>query len=439
MIEKSEHPLSDAKIYLTKYRVEQLVFMLGETNLSMDHTNIISVEYCADYDFNIRAILKISLRIDGRQKLWLLRNKRNITCKFQFVKFGMDAEVNESVTTSEYVWNQDFKIYFSDADEAIDTNSMEQRLDINEGSSYASTDINNENYYESQNLLDVFLFDQELLNASNMIFNEIFTSNLLQTCVGRLLTATNHNKVLMSPFENDEIYNELLVPAFPAWKSLIYLDQYYGFYKTGALIFYDVDMLYIINSNGQLTAKREGEWPETSIYVTTLDYSIPGNGMFRKEQPINYVSVSEMDCNPHNLSESKNEELGSEAKIVVSDDINVNIAAANQSVIDQRNESIMYSKKDDNKYLPYIVIARMEENKGQMYITSHNVDITAFTPNKIYNMIYDDTIKQENYGNDKTYRLSYAYHLFQIESGEFMSSTHRIVLKQRVSEESLED
>lgn len=427
------------KQYLCKYQVGTLVFMMGEEKIIADPSNIMSIEKLDEFEFNIRAVLKVVLRIDIRKKMWIMKNKRDIVCKFELNKIGMDTEVEQYVTAPEPVWNKEFGIYFSDEDEAIDMAVFEERLAKNEDEDFASNRIDTENYFESQNLLDVYLFNQELLNASMNTFNGVFTSNTMQQIVGRVLTASKHPScVLMSRFENDEVYEELLVPATPSYKALIYLEQYFGFYKKGAIIYYDVDTLYILNANGKLTAKKEDEWPETTFMVTRIDSSTPGNGMVRKQdEKVYYVSVPDMNVNPQKFSISTNAELGSEAKVVVTDDVTVDVEEADQSYIDQRNEFITYQRKDDNKYATTIMKTRMEENECILCINGDNLDMAAFTPNKVYQVVFEETAKQEKYGKFK-YRLSYAYHMLKVESEGFMSSSHLIMLKRAGSDEVAE-
>lgn len=424
-----------SKVYLCKYQVTSLVFMKGEEKIEADPSNILTIEKVDDYEFNLRSIIKVTLRIDIRKKLWIMKNKREIVCKFELSKIGMDTDVERFVTATELVWNDEFGIYFNDEDESTDTKVMEERIAMNEGESFSSGRIDTENYFESQNMLDVYLFNQKLINASKNIYNDVMTENTLQQYVGRLLTATKHKNVLMSKFENDEVYKELLVPAHPSYKALIYLDQYFGFYKKGAIIYYDVDTLYIINANGELTVKREDEWPETTVMVTQIDSSTPGNGMVRNEtEKIFYVSVPDMNVSPQKFSISTNAELGSEAKIVITDDVTIDIEDANQSYIDQRNEFIKYQRKDDNKYSVDIMKARMEENECVLYISGNNFDMAAFTPNKTYQVVFEETAKQEKYGKFK-YRLSYAYHVIKVESEGFMTSSHRFILKRAGTKE----
>ena len=425
----AEESTTKDKVYLCKYKVETLALMKGDEKIELDHSNILNIEYMNDYEFNLRSIIKIRLRMDVRKRLWVLKNKKDIICKFELNKFGMDPEVEETVTGIENVWNQEFTIYLNDEDDSNDVDVMEQRIKKNEGEEFKNNDIEDENYFESQNTFDIYLFNQTLLNASQKIFNHVFTKNTLQQMVGRMLTETKHDKVLMSKFENDEIYTELLVPAHPLYKDLIYLDQYYGFYKKGAIIYYDWDVLYILNANGKVTAKREGEWTETIFMVTKIDESTPGNGMIRKEgEKKFYIGINDMNINPKKFTIGHNIDIGSEAKVIITDDTEIEIDDADQSYIDQRNEFITFRRKDENKYKSEILRARMEENECILYINAENLDINAFTPNKQYSVVFDEQTKQQKFGKYK-YRIIYAYHMMKLESEGFMSSSHMLMLK----------
>jgi hypothetical protein len=140
-----------------------------------------------------------------------------------------------------------------------------------------------------------------------------------------------------------------------------------------------------------------------------------------------------MNINPKKFTIGQNVDIGSEAKVVIADDTEIEIEEADQSYIDQRNEFITYRRKDDNKYTSEILRSRMEENECVLYINAENLDINAFTPNKQYTVVFDETTKQEKYGKYK-YRIIYAYHMLKLESEGFMSSSHMIMLK-KVSED----
>ena len=417
------------KIICFKYQVPNLVLMLKDTSIQLDPSNIMMITKVDDYEMNVRAMLKIRVRIDIRRKLWILKNKRDIVCKFELNRVGYDSDMENTITGTEHVFNNEFGIYLSDDDEALDTETMESSLETSSGDSFATNNLSTEDYFESDNVMDLYLFDSSLMNASKKIYNEVISSGIMQDIVARVLTATGHKKVLMSRIENDEVYEELLIPQLPAYKALLYLDEYYGLYKKGSIIFYDVDKLYILNTNGKLTAKAKKEWSETVLLVTSSHNSTPSNGVVRKpEEEINYVSIGEEQIAPQNPSLLKNEKYGAEAKIVVTDSTDINIEDADTSVMNQRNEFFVYTKKDDNKYAATMLKARMEENGAILYVQGENFDINAFTPNKVYTVIYEETTKQKRYGKSH-YRLAYDSHIIYVNTEEYMSCQHRIVLK----------
>lgn len=421
-------------VYLCKYQVKTLVFMFEDEKLEMDPSNVLSIEYLCDYEMNLRSIVKLSLRMDIRKKLWLLKHKRDIICKFELDKIGMNSDVEKYVTSPEEVWNEEFGIYFNNEDEAIDVRVLAQRLQKNDPADSSIDDISTESYFESQNMLDVYLFNQKLLNASTKTYNKVYTKDTMQQFIGRAFTATKHNKVLISRLENDEVYKELLVPALPLYKALIYLDQYYGLYKKGSMIFYDVDVLYVLNANGKVTAKREDEWTESTFLVTRIDGSTPGNGMVRREgEKISYISVPDANVNPQKFSILNNANVGSEAKMVITDDVTIDTEEADQSYIDQRNQTIIYQHKGDNKYSKDMVKARMEEAEVVLFITGDNMDIRAFTPNREFHVVFDEQLKQDKYGK-YGYRIGYAYHCIRLEAEGFMSASHQIMLKRRAED-----
>ena len=415
-------------VYQCKYQVPGLMFATEDEKLVFDSSNIVRVEKHDDYDFNIRTILKVSLRIDMRKKLWIIKNKRDIVCTFEFDKIAMNTETEEFLSTPQKIWYDEFNIFLTDDDESIDITAMEQSLQLN-GDQELPIEAGDEDYLESENILNVFLFQKSFMNASNKTVNAVFTRDNIQNMVAQLLTETGHKRVLISPMENTKIYEELLVPAFPCYKALMFLDQYFGFYKTGGMIYYDVDTLYILNTNGKCRAKQQDEWPETMFIVTESPRSLPGNAMvIRPNEKVFYCNIAEASLNVQNYANTMNEKYGSTAKIVVTDDTAINTAEAEQDYIDQRNTTYAYITKEDNQFTADIMKARMEENQANVMINANNLDIQAFTPNKTFKLTFDDTTKQEKYGK-YVYRLSYAYHIMVMESGYFYSSKHRIVLK----------
>ena len=415
-------------IYSCKYVISSLVFMMGDTSIPMSTSNILSIEKLDDFDFNLRTIIKVVLRIDIRKKMWILKNKQNITVKFALDRVGQNSDADAMNTNPASMWNNIFVMYFNDDDSSVDSDALKDSIESVDGE-FQETNIEDENYYEGENTLDVYLFNQDLINASNTNVNVVYTSGLIQQIIGHILTVSKHRKVLMSPIENSNQYSELIMPLNESYKALTYLDQYYGLYRAGSLIYYGVDNLYIINLGSRVTAKRQGEWTETTFLISGNGDSTPGNGMVRKpNENVNYVSIPESNVNPQKPSITKNAEYGSEARIIVTDGTAVDLVDADQSVLGERNTYTKYVRKDDNVFMASMMKARMEENEVILYINGDGFDMSVFSPNKRYNVVFSDTTKQEKYGKFK-YRISYAYHYLKPEAADYMVSSHQIVLK----------
>lgn len=415
--------------YTCQYQVPALCFMLGDTKLAMDNTNILSIEIVDDYERNIRQILKVTIRIDIRKKLWIIKNKNKITCKFELDVIGRDPDDEEDVVDPSEVFNAQFGVYLNDDDDATDAEGIEEVIQEQEGEDFKENDLDEDGYYSGENSLDVYLFEKKSMTASSKTFNVVYTKANMATMVAFLLTKTGHKKVLMSPIENTKVYREMLVKNGKAYQGLAYLDQYYGLYKRGALIYYGTDTLYILNLNGKCTAWKKKEWKKTTFLVTSRANTTPGNGMVRKEkEKVYYVNLPEDNISPQKVSISKNAKYGSAAKIIISDSTTVETIKADQSYMNQRNEEIIYSKKDDNRYTSTMIKARMEENECIMYISGDGFDIRAFNPNKEFNIVFEDPTKQKKYGS-YYYRIAYAYHYILPEDGDSMKSSHQIILK----------
>ena len=419
---------NEDKVYLCKYKVKTFVISMEDEKIELDHSNILAIEYLNDYERNIMALLKVSIRVDIRRRLWIIKNKMKIKVKFELVKLGYDIEEEKEIISEEEVWNEEFTPYFSDEDDYSDIESLEKRLETSDQET-SLDDIEGENYYETQNQFDLYLFQCNLLKASRFSFNKIFTEDTLQNMVAEMLTESKHERVLMSKFDNEETYKEMLVPALPLFKGLIYLDQYFGFYEKGALIYYDANTAYIIKTDGKVSAKREDEWSETNFIVNPITSSQPGHGMIRKgDEKVFYLSISENEVNVQKMTDAQNIELGNDVTVVQTDDIEIQKTEGTLNPENTNKNEIIALVKKGTKYTSTMLQARIDENECVLFINGENFDLNAFTPNKTYKITFKETTKQERFGKN-TYRLAYAYSMLRIASMELMESTHKIVLK----------
>ena len=411
------------RVYLCMYRVASLVFMLGAENVTLSQANVLSMEKLDNYEYNVRSIIRLQLQVDIRQKIWIIKNRNSISCKFELVKFGNDTDNETQIVGDQDVWNTEFAVFLNDDDANIDTESMENAMQANEGDEFKANDTTEQGYYSGQQVFDVYLYNNELLTASKKQVNKVYSSATLQAAIGNILTESGHKNVLMSPIQNSTVYNNLIIPSNPAYKAITYLDQYYGLYALGASIYYDVDTLYIINPNGKETATLQNEYPETDFLITSRENSRPGNGMvYKPEQKVYYANIPEEAISMQKPAESKSATYGSDIELVTVDTMDVSKSG------NSGNTYQAYMNSSDNQFASSVIQARMDENNSILYITADALDINAFSLNKAFYVIFEDATKSAKYGKSR-YRIAYASHKLVIQSDQYMKSSHQISLK----------
>ena len=143
-------------VYVCKYQVPGLMFATEDEKLVFDSSNVIRVEKQDDFDYNLRTVLKVTLRMEMRKKLWIMKHKRDIVCTFEMDKIAMDTEVEEFLSTPQKMWYDEFSIFLTDDDESIDIAAMEQRLEL-DNDPELPIEAGDEDYQESENILNIYL------------------------------------------------------------------------------------------------------------------------------------------------------------------------------------------------------------------------------------------------------------------------------------------
>lgn len=413
--------------YLCKYGFHSFVMMKDDEKIEIDPSNILNFRWINDYDNRARSLIMVSLRVDVRKKLWIIRNRKDITCKIEMAMAPFNNDVDDTpLGNTITIFNEDFALYFADEEETIDTDLLEDRLsEMNED----INDIENENLQESQDTIDIGLFQKSLLKASMEMYNEVMVENTVQQMIGHLLTKTGHSPVLMSKCENDEVYKELIVPPLRAYKALEYIDGYYGLYEKGSIIFYDVDTLYILNANGKCTAKREEEWYQTTIMVGNMGSALPGNGMvIRGDDEIFYVICPIANVSIQKSSPINNVKVASSMEEVIIDDTDISNEDSNSEYIFDRGTVVLPRLKDAHKYMTPMFRARMEENEVTLFFEGENYDMRAFGLNHEFCVVFQDQNKQTKYGMF-LYRISLVEMTLKPASTQYMDASFRFMFR----------
>ena len=436
------------ELIIYKYVPKVLYLLYEDKKVELNFSNILSIQYINNYDNNLMNVLKLTLKMDYRKKLWLIKHRKKIKVKFEFAKMKFSPDLSSDEEYEEEFINDEFVPLFTENDNSIDSDLFVKVID-EAGDSDEVEDILRDNLLVSEHTIEIYLLKEELMYSARYPVNRVFTKDSLQNMVAELLTETNHQRVIMDKFDNEEEYYELLVPCLPLYKALMYLDQYFGFYKTGAVIFYDIDTLYILNSKMEDPACEDDDETSVNILVDTENYVTPGRGMIRKQNDDKYyMSMSEKELNIMKHSRVKENDTGSDISLIVYnkelDDEDRSKEFNFKAELEYLGEERMkkYINIDhQNKYADTLIKAKLEENESIIYINADNTDVEAYKPNRVFKLIHAEESKEKIYKQAR-YRISSIEHYFKPEGDGMMSCSHKLVLKKcqgTLNEEAMQE
>lgn len=428
------NPEKDSK-YIYKYIFQSVEFKHKKKNEKIDLSfpSIMSLEYLLNIDNNLTSVIKLSLRLDPQKKTWIIRNRRNLEVIMNLGKSKYNQDNDNGNSSGDLVFDGKFIPIFAESNSSTDSAILSDAVDseLNDASELSSL-----NHSAGEEVMDVYLFKEKILKCSRVSCNMVFKKDTLQNIVGALLTKTKHEKVLMNKFENEEEYVELLIPENPLYKCLMYLDQYYGFYKAGAIIFYDIDQLYILDSSYEKPVNVKDEKTNITILIDTLASTSPVRGVVEKQDDdTKYIYVAESEVNITKSSWINESDFGSKIYMNVVNPESDKENNEKNSLLDSEIEHIGEKKMEryknidhDNKYAKESLDARMNEQESILYINASSIDIDFLKPNKVYTVIFSNARKHDVY-KDCKYRLALAHTILSQEDNAYFTASHRFILK----------
>ena len=423
--------------YICKYGVVNLTFSCEKEEFSVNFPNILNIEYILNIENNLTSVLKISMKLDIRKKSWIIKNRKKIRVTFQLSKYKFSQDNDNLGPSGDYVLAGKYVPIFTEASSSTDSASLMDSADAE----FEESDLDNEDYLAGEEVMDIYLFRENILRSSRKVCNRVFCQENLQNIVAELLTETNHKNVLMNKFDNDETYYELLIPANPLYKTLLYLDEYFGFYKEGSIIFYDDYLLYILNSSMKKPIGLEDEELNVNILIDNLNFTTPSRGIVERDGDKDlYLYIAETDINLTKASWLNERDIGSIINGIVinpeneskenslsNSKVEADISYIGEETGGERIESF-YLLDHENKYAKENLVTRLAEGESVAYINTMGIDISYIKPNKIYKFIFSNVKKHEMYKKCK-YRLAMVHHFLTPEDNFIMGCSSRFILK----------
>ena len=210
-----------------KYAITEFYIILNGVSqqFPIEKINGFRIEnYFEDASF---PIFKVNLVMEPSRYFEIIQNKDNVKFKMRIQSYYTN---NDSTTKSMVrdIINDVFVIFPDDSNADYE---KEQKKE-------AGTDKDRGNLEKNQNPVELFLFQDKIVNGLRSLFNGVVHNANLSTTVAYLLQTAGAKKILMSPVDNDKVFDNIVLPPQSIERQLKYLNNNYGFHEYGTLFFF---------------------------------------------------------------------------------------------------------------------------------------------------------------------------------------------------------
>ena len=382
--------------YLYVVKDIQVLLPDGEENLIIEKNRFMGLDVEDNYEENYFPLIKITLVINSETYYKILKYKNE--CKFYLRihkkymknedKTKMSSEQKFLLDTFDLITDENTDDMLNALKEKISSDNYKKRK--SEGNVLDETDNNRVSFY---------LFKSSIAGTKTNV-NKILANANVSDAIAYLMSVAKIKNVLMSQPDNTKVYEELMIPYQSVLKSLGFLDTYYGLYKSGSIIYFGVDYTYIIPYNGKCSVTSTSDKStNTNVVIpkssNTL-YSGKLGSVKRKNDESNYVIGDSTSINIMNKSISNNYLYANDIEVVDSYDENTETSKSNAK---SKTENFVkvFQNKTENEFIGDMYTAQTNAKSDIISIRLQNFDVSAFTPNKQFNVIFEDSKYTKKY------------------------------------------
>ena len=406
------------KLRKWRYTVQQMDLKIpGKDTIKIEKDRIVELSIVENYEALYFPLIKLSVVLDDSVYYKIIKNKNKCKIYFRMDKYYITQDSTDKSLKREFI-NDNFDIIMDENNEDLNASIKEAE----NHSDYTKVTKDDKNTIEDRwsKKLDVYLFKSTVLDGLKKHINVILKDCTVTDAVAYLCYTAGLKNVLMTRADNITKYEEFLIPPSSIISAIQYIDNYFGIYKLGSLIYFGINTTYILSFTGKCTAWKKKEKKETAIIIPKSNnkshsYSL---GSLQKEdnKGISYIVADYKTINIENESISNNYIKGNditEVKLSTGD------ITDNKSTAESKSSN--FTKTIENA-TANDMIASTYTNQASMQsviiqVNTQDYDISAVAPNKKFSVLFEDTQYLKKYKG--TYQLTSAYHTFLKEGEDF--------------------
>ena len=408
----------------------------GKT-LSISPSDIVTIAFIHNYDKAMFPIIRIRLYSDLSVIEELTQYPDQIYVSLSLIGnvYRMADDDNKSPTMMTGVKNLNFSLKGYIENKNTPTSKMDQY----EHGIKKKSDLN----IDRKVPIELYCYDAELIHYMQKKAPGIFKGMSLTTIIETMFRKQGIVNYTIQSTKNQEKYDQVLIPNLNITSTLSFFDDNYGLYPKGAIVYGDIDKLYICDS-----AVDNGTKP-LPIYVESFKNPSDMGGVRRIDtktyqmntMAVNVSVISETDIERVLNSENINavnvntlsthttsfENLFPDIKKDKVSRIRLFVESLNKGIhMDLNHTNIIDTTdilhKSKNNYVSDMYIARISERITRVDLSGVGFDIGQMNVMTRYNLIFDSPIRGIHM--NQLYRPSMVNHvLTNLDSGLFVAQT----------------
>lgn len=381
----------------------------------MSSSDIVSVAYMCNYDTLTHPIIRVRLYTDLTNIQALCDDPDNINVKLSFD--GNMYKLNNSSQTMTPV-SKATSISFQLKGYIENKNIPSSKYNQYKDGIRQTDQLTSGNKFP----FEVYCYNAPVINKTKSTVPSIYKNMSILTSIEQMLASLDITDIpykITNP-DNQTKYSQILIPNLDFMDALTFIDRYYGIYKKGTQVFFDLDALYIVPSDVDKISIYQTKFTEP-ILISSASSNTDLVG-YAKENDTYKIAV--MDRNVSVLTETDIEKVINGSFV---SDLNYKTGLVSSAELDKKlqntNKIIIphVLHPYQNEYVSDMYAAMINERITRVDLSTSGVDVFSLKINTHYNLIFQTPIR--GFDIDRKYRALYATHVFSNLDSDLFQAT----------------
>ena len=371
------------EIQFYKYHIKELFIMFTDETYKIETNRLTGITHIENYLVDLYPIFKIEVALEPSVYHRIIKEKDTLKVKLYLQKYYRIGDKRKKSAFSKCI-SDTFELILDDDDEYLNKDVHEKEFPQGDENELNAVTIK----------MEMFLFKKSVIKSNKTFINKIFKNTTPTGALTYLLSRLGIKNILMDKLDNKNTYDYIYMPPLTVNQEIRFIDSYYGFHKTGTVIFFGLSRSYILRFSTKTNAFEKDEIKEVCFIVPKEGSSLTDSyaQLNKKEdKDVKYMLVEPSQFNPRNPSRSNSVIQPEVVEIVSPTEGAVRHDGENKS-----NKKIIVAK-GVNPYYESTYKAIVDSEESEIEILVKDIDYNILQPNKHYKFLFEDTTLAKKY------------------------------------------